>query len=81
VLEAVEREEKMRKILIVAIVVLCLFGLVYFGQAQKATKVNEVRLRARYEKGEISKEQYEVLIQKNSLLNNLLNPKAVGSVD
>jgi uncharacterized membrane protein len=71
----------MKKIFIFAIIILLFFGLVYFGQAQKATEVNRVRIKMRYEKKEISEEQCRALLKRNTLLNNLLNPQVTRGID
>lgn len=70
------------KILIrVLTIIICLLALVYFGQALKANKVSEIRMKARLQKGQISKTEYENFKRQNTLLKTLFNPKEVLSVD
>ena len=71
----------MKRLVKIFIAIICLLAFVYFGQAQKAKKVNEVRIKYKYKEGEISKEQYESLIKQNTLLKTLLNPKEVLITD
>jgi len=70
------------KILIrLLIIIICLLALVYFGQAQKAKRVREIRIKSRLEMGTISQTEYESFRRQNTLLKALLNPKEVLSVD
>lgn len=65
----------------VAIVVLIILGLGYVGQAQKAVRVNQLRLKWKLKDGKITQQQYEEQVEKISFGAMLLNPKAVLSVD
>lgn len=63
------------------IVIACLVAFVYFGQAQKAYRVEEIRKRSDYEKGKITEQQYENFKKQRSFVKTLLNPRQVLSVD
>jgi len=71
----------MKIVIRIGIIAVCLLAFVYFGQAQKANKIKEIRLRAKYENGQLTQAQYESLKNQNSLLKTLLNPQEVLKAD
>ncbi|MEI8175250.1 MAG: hypothetical protein WCG78_00075 [Candidatus Omnitrophota bacterium] len=71
----------MKRVIRVAVIALCFFGIIYFGQAQKANKICELKLHAQLQAGQLSREAYEKLSRENSLLKTLLNPGIVLKTD
>ncbi len=71
----------MRIVSKVILIVFVLMILGYFGQARKACVVKEFRFKQALEKGEMTKEEYDESIKRNTFIRMVFSPKYVISVD
>jgi membrane peptidoglycan carboxypeptidase len=73
--------KQIHKAIAMVIMAIIMLSSFYLWLANKAQRVKSVRLRAAYEDGRISKEQYEKLSKENTLIKMLTDPKYVFEVD
>lgn len=71
----------MKTIVRILIVLAILVSLAYFGMAQKAHKVKEVRMKFAFQNGKISEKEYNQFLENYKFIDTFLNPKFVLSVD
>ena len=71
----------MKTIIRILIVLAILISFAYFGMAQKAHKVKELRMKVAFQKGKISEKEYHQYLENYKFMDTLLNPKFVLSVD
>jgi hypothetical protein len=75
------RRSAMKTLIRVIVTLIVLVALAYIGQAQKAVKVQQTRLKWALKDGKITEEQYKKEVQDISFGKMLLNPRYVFATD